>query len=478
MKHKLRSFVAYLLCLLQCGMLFSSDILAATSEGGDISSSFKIGITSCTIKIIDRYYDDNGNFEYENIRQEDTYDYGDWYDYYALDPVPNGYVYVGDYDRFLYGEADSENGYKEYYTYGEADGDREVIFSYQKEPGCTITVKDKYVDRFGTEIRTDVRCTENKYLGEEYSYDCVSYDENEYTLVSNRYTDDGDLITSQSGTVTGNLEIIFTYQKIAEAYITVSYSEALCDYLNEHNSGGNHTYSPDEEVDKFKVVLGKGYWDNDFEINLEDLRNFSDANISSFRTYYYTDGGWSSDYYYLGFPLDGAVSRDPYLFLTRYDEDYNYSDIFQYCIQFYLNLHFPSDLPVEPDTDVCCHIVLDRNGFNPVETIRLRGVYRTVIEALDADARHDSWYKFKNPNGAGNGINLAIGTYTEVQKNPDKFEFVEDGTVLMRWDDEDEEGEPIYDYDDRVAIRGRDKSNNIIVVNRDGTPYALTFANP
>ena len=241
--------------------------------------------------------------------------------------------------------------------------------------------------------------------------------------------------------------------------------------------GGNHTYSPNKEIDKFKVVLGKGYWDNDFEINLEDLRNIvSDANISSFCTYYYTDGGWSSDYYYLGFPLDGAVSRDPYLFLTRYDEDYNYSDIFQYCIQFYLNLHFPSDLPVEPDTDVCCHIVLDIDGFNTIETIQLRGVYRTVIESLDADARNDSWYKFKYPNGAWNGINLAIGTYTEVQKNPDKFEFVEDGTVLMRWDDEDEEGEPIYDYDDRVVIRDRDKSNNIIFVNRDDTPFKVMTA--
>mgnify|MGYP000031442683 CR=1 FL=1 len=237
MKHKLRSFVVYLLCLLQCVMLFSSDILAATSEGGSISSSFKIGITSCTIKVIDRYYDDNGNFEYENIRQEDTYDYGDWYDYYALDPVPDGYVYVEDYDRFLYGEADSEDGYKEYYTSGEVDGDREVIFSYQKEPGCTITVKDKYADRFGAEIRTDIRCTENKYLGEEYSYDRTSYDENEYTLVSG-YNEYGDLITSQSGTVAGDLEVVFTYRKIAEAYITVSYSEALCDYLNEHNSGG------------------------------------------------------------------------------------------------------------------------------------------------------------------------------------------------------------------------------------------------
>ncbi len=241
--------------------------------------------------------------------------------------------------------------------------------------------------------------------------------------------------------------------------------------------GGNHTYSPNKEIDKFKVVLGKGYWDNDFEINLEDLRNIvSDANISLFCTYYYTDGGWSSDYYYLGFPLDAAVSRDPYLFLTRYDEDYNYSDIFQYCIQFYLNLHFPSDLPVEPDTDVCCHIVLDIDGFNTIETIQLRGVYRTVIESLDADARNDSWYKFKYPNGAWNGINLAIGTYTEVQKNPDKFEFVEDGTVLMRWDDEDEEGEPIYDYDDRVVIRDRDKSNNIIFVNRDDTPFKVMTA--
>lgn len=34
MNYKLRSFVACLLCFFQCVMLFSSDILAATSEGG------------------------------------------------------------------------------------------------------------------------------------------------------------------------------------------------------------------------------------------------------------------------------------------------------------------------------------------------------------------------------------------------------------------------------------------------------------
>ena len=38
MNYKLRSFVACLLCFFQCVMLFSSDILAATGEGGGISA--------------------------------------------------------------------------------------------------------------------------------------------------------------------------------------------------------------------------------------------------------------------------------------------------------------------------------------------------------------------------------------------------------------------------------------------------------
>ena len=546
MKHKLRSFIACLLCLFQCVMLFSSDVLAAMHEGGDISSSFTFKNNGLEITVIDRYYNSEGlehedirekriyakgdSYSYNalepegytlgsdasvsgtadmdkeivfvyqkqlvtivvkdrfyseagveertDIRQEDIYEYEEYYDYSPLDPVPDGYVYLEDYDELLYGD---EDGY--YETSGDAVGDREIIFSYQKKPGCTITVKDKYVDRFGAEIKTDIRGTENKYLGEEYSYDCTSYDKNEYTVVGGHYDEWGDLITSQSGTVTGDLEIVFTYQKIAEAYVTVSYSEALCDYLNEHknSSWDAHVYSPDEEVEKFKVVLGKRYnWDDgnpDFEIEFENIRDdFNYPNISSLHTCYYTNNGWSSDYYYLGFPVDGAVSKDPYLSLMRNDEEVMDSDIFQYCTRFGFVPNFPSDLPVDPDTDVCCHIVLDIDGFNFIETIQLRGVYRTVIDTLDADARSESWYSLKNPDDIVNNIKLASDAWGDVQKRPDDFEFVESGTTLMRWDDTNEEGDNIYEYDEQFAYRGKDKSNNMVFVKEDGTPFKVMVA--
>ncbi|MDE7478273.1 MAG: carboxypeptidase regulatory-like domain-containing protein [Lachnospiraceae bacterium] len=429
---------------------------------------------ACTITIKDRFFDASGVEEKTDIRQVDTYEYGEYYSYYELDPVPDGYVYLYDYDSLLYGD---EDGY--YETSGDADGDREIIFSYQKEPGCTITVRDKYVDRFGTEIKTDIRCTENKYLGEMYEYDCTSYDENEYTVIGGHYDEWGDLVTSQSGTVTGDMEIVFTYQKIAEAYITVSYSEALCDYLNGHEGNwDNHVFSPDEVVEKFKVVLGRKYgWNGDdynsFELKFDDISNVINSGIiGSLHSYYYTDGGWSSEYYYLGSRVDGAVSKDPYINFSKSD----YAGSWE--LSYALAPNFPLDLPAEPDTDVCCHIVLDIDGLYLLKDIQLRGVYRTVINSLDKDARIESWYSLKNINNGWGMINLATDEWSEVQKRPDDFEFAESGTILMRWDDEDEDGGEIYDYDERFVSCVMDASGKIISfgTKSDGTPFKVMAA--
>ena len=90
MNYKLRSFVACLLCFFQCVMLFSSDILAATSEGGgDISSSFRIDKTEFVITVVDCYYDEDYNST-EVIREEKTYALGESYSYDAL--KPDGYI--------------------------------------------------------------------------------------------------------------------------------------------------------------------------------------------------------------------------------------------------------------------------------------------------------------------------------------------------------------------------------------------------
>lgn len=357
MNYKLRSFVACLLCFFQCVMLFSSDILAATSEGGDISSSFRIDKTEFVITVVDCYYDEDYNST-EVIREEKTYALGESYSYDAL--KPDGYIL---------------------------------------ERGCQSNV---------------------------------------------------------SGVASSDLEIYFYYEKITDVRITVSFDEALCNYLNKY--GAN--VSPTDIVWKIgndsgcnsrqEITLGE---ESSVDFSFQDIaethiRDYSDSDengdiydedgflitdldndncliraVRAYRTYYYEYGkGWNPQPHYLGSPVDGLMEDE---YISRvYDEDYG---LIYKC-------NFPEDLGVDTDTMSCCHIVLCmddiyRSGYKSV-----KGIYRTAIDGVDAEDDIESWYDYSYSDGTTIRVPYSgIKDSWEWENEPEVFTYIENGTRIREW---------------------------------------------
>ena len=144
MKHKLRSFIACLLCFFQCVMLFSSDVLAATSEGGDISSSFRLDKNEFIIKVVDVY--NVGRDSTEVVREEKTYALGAPYSYDAI--VPDGYLLEEDICQSN--------------VSGVATSDEEIYFYYEKITDACITFSFdealcNYLNKYGANVSpTDI----------------------------------------------------------------------------------------------------------------------------------------------------------------------------------------------------------------------------------------------------------------------------------------------------------------------------------
>lgn len=144
MKHKLRSFIACLLCFFQCVMLFSSDVLAATSEGGDISSSFRLDKNEFIIKVVDVY--NVGRDSTEVVREEKTYALGKPYSYDAI--VPDGYLLEEDICQSN--------------VSGVATSDEEIYFYYKKITDACITFSFdealcNYLNKYGANVSpTDI----------------------------------------------------------------------------------------------------------------------------------------------------------------------------------------------------------------------------------------------------------------------------------------------------------------------------------
>lgn len=357
MNYKLRSFVACLLCFFQCVMLFSSDILAATSEGGDISSSFRIDKTEFVITVVDCYYDEDYNST-EVIREEKTYALGESYSYDAL--KPDGYIL---------------------------------------ERGCQSNV---------------------------------------------------------SGVASSDLEIYFYYEKITDVRITVSFDEALCNYLNKYGANVSPTdivwkIGNDSGCDsRQEITLGE---ESSVDFSFQDIaethiRDYSDSDengdiydedgflitdldndncliraVRAYRTYYYEYGkGWNPQPHYLGSPVDGLMEDE---YISRvYDEDY---DLIYKC-------NFPEDLGVDTDTMSCCHIVLCmddiyRSGYKSV-----KGIYRTAIDGVDAEDDIESWYDYSYSDGTTIRVPYSgIKDSWEWKNEPEVFTYIENGTRIREW---------------------------------------------
>lgn len=357
MNYKLRSFVACLLCFFQCVMLFSSDILAATSEGGDISSSFRIDKTEFVITVVDCYYDEDYNST-EVIREEKTYALGESYSYDAL--KPDGYIL---------------------------------------ERGCQSNV---------------------------------------------------------SGVASSDLEIYFYYEKITDVRITVSFDEALCNYLNKYGANVSPTdivwkIGNDSGCDSWQeITLGE---ESSVDFSFQDIaethiRDYSDSDengdiydedgflitdldndncliraVRAYRTYYYEYGkGWNPQPHYLGSPVDGLMEDE---YISRvYDEDYG---LIYKC-------NFPEDLGVDTDTMSCCHIVLCmddiyRSGYKSV-----KGIYRTAIDGVDAEDDIESWYDYSYSDGTTIRVPYSgIKDSWEWENEPEVFTYIENGTRIREW---------------------------------------------
>jgi len=338
-------------------MLFSSDVLAATSEGGSISSSFRIDKTEFVITVVDCYYDEDYNST-EVIREEKTYALGESYSYDAL--KPDGYIL---------------------------------------ERGCQSNV---------------------------------------------------------SGVACSDEEIYFYYEKITDVNITVSFDEALCNYLNKY--GAN--VSPADIVWKIgndsgcdsrqEITLGeessvdfsfldidethiRDYSDEDEDGNIYDedgflLTNWDNDNcliraVRAYRTYYYEYGkGWNPQPHYLGSHVDG-LTEDEYI-RGVYDEDYGYI----------YKCNFPEDLGVDTDTMSCCHIVLCmddiyRSGYKSV-----KGIYRTAIDGVDAEDDIESWYDYSYSDGTTIRVPYSgIKDSWEWENEPEVFTYIENGTRIREW---------------------------------------------
>lgn len=332
-----------------------------------------------------------------------------------------------------------------------------ICYYYDYVPAYKVTVKDVYSCWAWDSDKEEVRQTDMYEKGESYTYKALDPIPKGYELTSDEEV---------SGIVSGNEDVIFNYEKIIpEAKVTVSYSEALCDYLNGQDD--SDSYNPSEIIESYDVQLGI-----ESEESLSCNIYLSDTvNISSFHTYYYTDEGWSSGYYYLGYPVEGALSADPYITVERNDND-PYKDLDIQCSTYFdLTFNFPEDLLIEEavaedEKGVCCHIVLDIDGINLIEEKSFYGVYRTFIEELDSEDNAQEWYCYSHDTE---------GTHRPLYANC--LSFVEN-SFFDFWYYSDYHGKSTILLDGGFLVyTGRDiKTNEIVSRLEDGTEFEMVKA--
>ena len=137
------------------------------------------------MKVIDAYYDINGNLENEVVRVNQSMNEGAPYSYDALTSE----------DYTVYGTTNHS---------GTVDKDIVITFTYKKNPPTSFTVKvvDEYYNADDSLEKENIRLTELKEKGTYYTYTALSPDG--YTVTG---------IATYSGTVNQDITVTFRYKK-------------------------------------------------------------------------------------------------------------------------------------------------------------------------------------------------------------------------------------------------------------------------
>ena len=142
--------------------------------------------------------------------------------------------------------------------------------------------------------------------------------------------------------------------------------------------------------------------------------------------------------------------------------------------------NFPENLGVDTDTMSCCHIVICMEDISTSGYKLVGGIYRTVIEGMDAEDDIESWYDWEldyTDNEGNKVIERVPYSYIkdswEWEDEPEKFTYIENGTRIREWE---------CDYDDygretNRIYRVRDKNTKEEVLRfPDGTKFVIDSA--
>ncbi len=347
-----------------------------------------------------------------------------------------------------------------------ASGSISSSFTYDKTD-YYVTVVDVYND--GYTIREEERQVDIYTKGDSYSYNALT-PPNGYQLTSS---------ANVTGVIDRDMRIVFIYSKVTYAGITVSFGEKLCNYLNEYirlhpDADTGYVFKPDEIITRYGVNFGRT---SSFSLYLYQINNVFYKlepniikNISSFHTYYYDyDEGWNANSYYVGNPIEG-ISEDPYIKITsRYEGNVPSGTNIQNYSSYNIEVTLPDDTSIDMGTKECCHIVLDMDGLGYVERKLTGGVFRTVIDELDAEDTVMKWYEKKEGVTTNYVWSDYDGWYLEdmpyISAVPGDFSFIEDGVSIMQQDR----------YD--LIYCGKDKDTNEDVIRySDGTDFEIPDA--
>lgn len=166
------------------------------------------------LKVVDEYYTD-GSLEKSETRVDTTLKKGDTYSYSALSP--DGYTLEG---SVTYAGTITENTIL---TFKYVKTTTPPVIPPVTPTSYTLTVKDEYyID--GVLNKSVVRETKSVTLGESYNYNALS---------PVGYTVEGN--TNYSGTITGNLTLIFKYVKTTSTPVVNNYKVTVIDkyYRND-----------------------------------------------------------------------------------------------------------------------------------------------------------------------------------------------------------------------------------------------------
>lgn len=208
---------------------------------------FKYKANPSYIYVYDNFLDKDGNYvdELSGMRSSTEVEIGDTYSYLPISKA--GYTCLEDYvdatPKSEWSGTVSQN-----YTY--------INFYYQADkPVYILTVKDRYLDASGVEEKVDTRNPVS--IPENSPYTTNALNPDDYEVVGEK---------QYSGTMTGNLELTFTYKKklkdftltVKDKYLDENGTEEKTDVRPTQIIKENATYKADAlNPDGYKVVGDK-----------------------------------------------------------------------------------------------------------------------------------------------------------------------------------------------------------------------------